>query len=365
MHITLTLMALGMLFFQAAGQEKQTDRDYDELVGPVRVVRTEAQYLRDKTGNPKDNGRQLERIVVYDRAGRMTEELDINSYVDTCTRSRRVFNYDAEGNRTEAVYWGAGVTVGTQAAATQKPATPLLFKQSFKYDGSGRRTEVQEYDTLGRRQSKIQFKYDDKGRVKERIEAYQSGGEGGCTFKYKDQGPPSEETCAYGPMGANNRTTFAYEYDARGNWIKKMASVTSVFPNGQTHESQHIVYRRITYYSEASEADSADRFDGYKPVACAAPMVIRKSGGVLQQSAIKRVAPAYPPAAAAAGISGAVMVEITTDEMGKVIAVKSISGPAELRAAAEEAARSWEFQPTSLSKVPVKVIGTLTFNFNR
>ncbi|MFY9607559.1 MAG: energy transducer TonB, partial [Blastocatellia bacterium] len=63
-------------------------------------------------------------------------------------------------------------------------------------------------------------------------------------------------------------------------------------------------------------------------------------------------------------ISGSVLVELTTDEKGKVTSVKTISGPPELRRAAEEAAKRWEFTPTLLSKVPVRVIGTITFNFN-
>src|ERR1044072_9707466 len=52
------------------------------------------------------------------------------------------------------------------------------------------------------------------------------------------------------------------------------------------------------------------------------PKIIRKSGGLLQTSAIKRAEPVYPPLARAARISGSVVVEVTLDEDGKVI-----SGP--------------------------------------
>jgi hypothetical protein len=47
-----------------------------------------------------------------------------------------------------------------------------------------------------------------------------------------------------------------------------------------------------------------------------------------------------------------------------VIKTRALSGPAELHGVSEEAARGWEFKPTTLSGVPVKVIGTITFNFN-
>ena len=94
------------------------------------------------------------------------------------------------------------------------------------------------------------------------------------------------------------------------------------------------------------------------------PKIIRKSGGVFQGSATTRVEPAYPPLAKAARISGSVVVEVTADEEGNVISVRSISGHPLLKDAAVNAARGWKFAPTMLSGVPVKVIGTITFNFN-
>ncbi|MGH9802751.1 MAG: energy transducer TonB, partial [Blastocatellia bacterium] len=94
-----------------------------------------------------------------------------------------------------------------------------------------------------------------------------------------------------------------------------------------------------------------------------APKKINASGGVLQGNALKRVNPAYPPIAKAAKASGAVQVQVTISEEGRVIDATAISGHPLLRDAALEAARQWEFKPTELSGVPVKVQGILTFNF--
>jgi TonB family protein len=94
------------------------------------------------------------------------------------------------------------------------------------------------------------------------------------------------------------------------------------------------------------------------------PQIVRKSGGVLAGSATKRVEPTYPPLAKAARISGVVVVEVTVDTDGKVIAARAISGHPLLKDAAVEAARQWVFQPTTLSGQAVKVIGTITFNFD-
>lgn len=93
------------------------------------------------------------------------------------------------------------------------------------------------------------------------------------------------------------------------------------------------------------------------------PEIVRKSGGVLQGSATMRVEPPYPALAKAAQVGGAVVVEVTVDEEGKVISARAISGHPLLKDSAIKAARGWTFTPTTLEGVPVKVIGTITFNF--
>jgi TonB family protein len=93
-------------------------------------------------------------------------------------------------------------------------------------------------------------------------------------------------------------------------------------------------------------------------------IVIRKSGGVLVSSATTRVEPAYPPLAKAARISGSVIVEVRLDESGNVMHARALSGHPLLKDSAVTAARGWKFTPTQLSGKPVKVVGTITFNYN-
>ena len=83
----------------------------------------------------------------------------------------------------------------------------------------------------------------------------------------------------------------------------------------------------------------------------------------MAESATHRVMPDSPPLARAARITGSVVVDVTVNEFGGVIAARAISGHPLLKDAAVNAARQWLFSPTTLSGVPVKVIGTLTFNF--
>jgi|NOAtaT_7_FD_contig_111_302622_length_1628_multi_3_in_0_out_0_1 protein TonB len=100
-----------------------------------------------------------------------------------------------------------------------------------------------------------------------------------------------------------------------------------------------------------------------KPEPPPPPKQIKVSGGVLQGSALRRVQPQYPPIAKAARASGAVQVQVTISEEGRVIDAAVVSGHPLLRDAAVQAARQWVFKPTELSGVAVKVQGVLTFNF--
>lgn len=73
--------------------------------------------------------------------------------------------------------------------------------------------------------------------------------------------------------------------------------------------------------------------------------------------------PPYPPIAKVARAFGLVVVNIEIDENGKVISATAFSGHPLLRAAAVQAARLSTFSKTQPSGQPVKVYGSLIYNF--
>ncbi|HEX8748298.1 MAG TPA: VWA domain-containing protein, partial [Pyrinomonadaceae bacterium] len=87
------------------------------------------------------------------------------------------------------------------------------------------------------------------------------------------------------------------------------------------------------------------------------------TGGVLNGKALSLPKPDYPAAARALGANGTVVVEVTVDETGKVIAARAVSGHVMLRPAAAAAARQARFAPTLLAGQPVRVTGTINYNF--
>lgn len=87
--------------------------------------------------------------------------------------------------------------------------------------------------------------------------------------------------------------------------------------------------------------------------------------GVLAGKALSRPQPEYPKMARAAGVDGEVVVEVIVSETGVIESARVISGHPLLRDNALAAAKKWVFEPTILDGVPVKVVGTITFNFRK
>jgi protein TonB len=85
------------------------------------------------------------------------------------------------------------------------------------------------------------------------------------------------------------------------------------------------------------------------------------AGGMLNAKAIYMPLPDVPAGEA----NGVVLVQILVDEQGSVIDARAVSGPQHLHAAAVNAARLARFNPTLLMGEPVKVSGTLSYNFVR
>ncbi len=85
------------------------------------------------------------------------------------------------------------------------------------------------------------------------------------------------------------------------------------------------------------------------------------SGGMLNGKAIYLPVPEVPAGEA----SGVVLVAVVIDEQGAVIEARAVSGPQHLHAAAVNAARLARFSPTLLMGEPVRVSGTLSYNFVR
>lgn len=74
--------------------------------------------------------------------------------------------------------------------------------------------------------------------------------------------------------------------------------------------------------------------------------------------------PEYPAALRTARIGGSVEVRFTIDSSGRVTNVQSLSGPLQLRSAAEAAVRRWRYEAARVDNVAVETQTSVRFNFD-
>jgi TonB family protein len=86
-------------------------------------------------------------------------------------------------------------------------------------------------------------------------------------------------------------------------------------------------------------------------------------GGLMLGQLIGSPAPIYPAEAKSARITGAVIMKVTVDETGKVVAVNTLCGHPLLAKGAEESIRKARYRPTLVGGRPVKVVGIARYNF--
>jgi protein TonB len=261
---------------------------------------------------------------------------------------------------------------------------PLLLETS-EYDQKGNKTQNQYFPISGSTLTGREvYKYDDKGNISEMTRLGADGL----------------------PVG---KEVYKYEYDSAGNWTKMTTFVEPVENRKINLEPTEVTYRTIFYYLDDKMAKTSSPIQpAPKPSAGAAslpvpttlgkskvalvtpqlhstvgaadsqPLVVSEteqpakftprilkpvSKGVLNGSAISLPTPTYPDTAMRMHTSGVVLVEVVIDENGKIISARALSGPPTLRDAAVQAANRARFSPTKLSGQPVKVTGTINYNF--
>lgn len=170
---------------------------------------------------------------------------------------------------------------------------------------------------------------------------------------------------------SEGRTRREQALNGIGSWTTTDEAAQTVFINDPSvgvnyvlDPKSHTAQKSSQYFFKRPEGEMASvRVGESSVVATARSMKTEVRGGVLNGRADKRVQPVYPAVARAAGASGTVVVEVTLDEAGNVASARAVSGHPLLQQAAVDAARQWTFAPTMLSGKPVRVAGTITFNF--
>lgn len=373
-----------------------SEREQDGLNGPVRRVRTETAKLSNKNGKLVEGQRVPLEVAAYDIKGAKIE----NAYYPVPGASitgKEVYKYDDKGNIIEMTL--------------QDEKGTLLSKETYTY----------EFDQFGNwvkmttavaviENGKLNF---EPTEVTYRTISYYLD-EATLARMNQPTQAPATATAANMPAansGASNSGASAPANSTQTNSSLPPKSVSQTIEpsnNSQPAAKQPVqtvasnkpaadASKQMTTQSNAAPASTSssapvvktsapvndkpaassneqakNRSD--KPVESKSgeelaskpvikPLLKPVSGGVLNGKALSLPKPSYPIAAKNTRMSGQVVVEVVIDVNGKVISARALSGPGLLQQAAVQAAYQAKFSPTLVSDQPVKVVGTISYNF--
>ena len=252
-------VVVAMIFAIAAIPQSKSSKEIDGLVGPVHTVTTENVTLTKINDIWTETSRGVVSLITYDKNGndgRFGSEANSPLSAVECVRKnndqgqeierdcmdhgrvmKMFFSYDAAGH----------VIDESQQEANRK----LKWRHTFNFDDNGNMTSLGQFDSENKLTRKLTWTFDEKGNRTEWTESLLKGEEMVLFEKivstYDDKGNVLTQTQYGNPEGTISKQFFSYEFDARGNWIKKENSST---PTGSLETLTKLVELRIITYHE-------------------------------------------------------------------------------------------------------------------
>jgi TonB family protein len=325
------------------GSGNESDRARDGLLGPVRRVRTEVAKLSAAGGKTvEDSKHVLLETAEYDLKGVKTQNQYFPIEGATLT-GREVYKYDEKGNISEMTLVNADGS--------------LVSKEVYKY----------EFDSVGNwvkmttaiavvENAKISF---EPSEVTYRTIFYYLDAAMAKMLQPASSSAPAPANPANAAANSQTNSNMAANRAENDNKLAVALPPQTSFDKVKGSASVPSTGDLHSLSAESSKVLVADS----DPPPAPRPLMKPVSGGVLNGMALSLPAPSYPEFARRMHTVGQVQVEVVVDENGKVISARALSGPTSLRDVAVEAARRARFSPTKLSGQPVKIAGTINYNF--
>ena len=173
-------------------------------------------------------------VSVYDNKGRRTETTLINP--NGSINHIRAYFYDENGNNVR------------EAHRNENGSARNVINR--KYDADGRMTEEIFIDGEGDLHHRNVLTYDARGN-RTGWTLFQSNGTViqmvRRILSYDERGNVKEALNYLSDNSIGSRETFSYEFDSRGNWIKRNTS-REVLREGRSQTESEVTYRTITYF---------------------------------------------------------------------------------------------------------------------
>lgn len=254
------------------------------LKGSVKTLKVKTFSGRIKFGEFQIQSVDKFSLFVFDEMGFLIEKYDFDS--DSSFIDQSIYKYDNNGNhietlnsfsetlkfensfdrpvsRTNNIYNDKGYQIESNSYNLDGS---LSYKSIFKLDANDKLIEKNDYDSEGDLLSKSVYKYDAKGKLNTTIVSDRElrsdrgllanviicyyDGKGDLIRQQYQYWPIENIVYKYDEMGSliQEESTspdfiiiYKYEYDNKGNWIKK-----SIFKNGI--QAEDYTERKIEYY---------------------------------------------------------------------------------------------------------------------
>jgi len=326
-------------------------RERDGLTGPVRRVRTELAKIVVKSGQRVEGERILLETTAYDLKGRRVENafypIDEGSVI-----GKEEYTYDDKGNVTEKILRDdSGSLIGKE-------------EYTYEFDAVGNWTKMTTLIAVVE-DGKVSF---EPTEVTRRTITYFFDHNTAPATQPASASRPTPPTLdsagetEAAPTSTEDQTGAPQERAARGTSVSSRTMPNLAYANEGAPWLDPVV--------PALRDDNAQRTTDPKvPVRIAtdAPALNiapgRADGKLLLGTPLSLPKPVYPDAARQSRLTGAVAVEVVVDGKGNVIAARAVSGHAQLRSAAVEAARQAVFSPTLVAGQPTNVVGIINYSF--
>ena len=288
------LLLILMVASTASGQRMQSDSEVLDLNGRVKEMKESVEYRGSKEGSTTT----VETVYRFTSYGALTEFI---VHSGGQIQGRLVYTHNSDGSRSEKLLYSKdeGPTfrreVKTDGEGRKLQVAQycgggfLMYTEKYRYQ-PGDVVEVSKYNHDGHLTEVRHLKYAD-GRLSETTGPYDYME----VRTYYDGGQPKEVNVYGTKHQLASETTYAYKFDKYGNWIERHTR-RRYREAGQQVEKESLDYRTITYYStEGREADKGETTgeraapDSGPEAEKSVPAIVRKSGGVLQGAALKRV----------------------------------------------------------------------------
>ncbi|GAC1398776.1 MAG: hypothetical protein NVSMB56_13720 [Pyrinomonadaceae bacterium] len=336
-----------------------SDRENDGLNGPVRRVKTETAKIATRNGQPAETSRVVIETASYDYKGGKTDNAYFLAAAGTALTGKEVYKHDARGNVTEMIVYN---TDGS-----------ILSKEIYSY----------EFDTFGnwvKMTTSVAVVENGKLNFEPTEVTYRT-----ITYYLEESVNKSLQVAANNVSNNNVNASAKPSAPPAANSNVKAVSLSAPLTQAKLETAMPLLPSNAnTRNASAKENSTVKIDDADAPVrkvantnsnavgsnisvennAVPKPLLRPISGGVLNGKAKSLPSPLYPEMARRARVSGSVTVEVVIDVSGKITSAQAVSGPVMLRQAAEQAARQAHFEPKMLSGQPVKVSGSINYNFS-